>query len=81
MRFEHRGYNSELYSSIRCPLGHSNVPGKLPCEVAVAVAGEIISLYHQQRPKQLKQQGVDWKHLKRLKANNINLPLSETQDH
>jgi hypothetical protein len=58
----------------------ANVPGKLPSEVAVAVAGEIISLYHQQPPRQLKQQGVDWKHLKRLTANNMNLPLSETQD-
>ena len=58
MRFEHKGYTSELYSSIRCPLGHSNVPGKLPCEVAVAVAGEIISLYHQQRPKQLNNRAL-----------------------
>jgi xanthine dehydrogenase accessory factor len=80
MRFEHKGYTSELYSSIRCPLGHSDVPGKLPSEVAVAVAGEIISLYHQQQSKKLKKQGVDWKHLKRFTATNTNLPLSETQD-
>lgn len=80
MRFEHRGYNSELYSSIRCPLGHSNVPGKLPCEVAVAVAGEIISLYHQQQPNQPIQQGIDWRHFKPLKPNATRQNMTEIQD-
>ena len=80
MRFEHKGYQPELYSSIRCPVGHSNIPGKLPSEVAVAVAGEIISLYHQQQPNKLKQQGVNRPHLKSLTPNNIKLPISENQD-
>ena len=80
MRFEHKGYQPELYSSIRCPVGHSNIPGKLPSEVAVAVAGEIICLYHQQQPNKLKQQGVNRPHLKSLTPNNIKLPISENQD-
>ena len=80
MRFEHKGYQPELYSSIRCPVGHSNIPGKLPSEVAVAVAGEIICLYHQQQPIKLKQQGVNRSHLKSYTPNNIKLPISENQD-
>ncbi len=80
MRFEHKGYSPELYNSIRCPVGHSNIPGKLPSEVAVAVAGEIIRLYHQQQPNQPTQRGVNRQHLQSLTPNNIKLPISENQD-
>lgn len=80
MRFEHKGYQPELFNAIRCPVGHRNIPGKLPSEVAVAVAGEIISLYHQNQPIQKKQQGVDWRQLNSLTPINIKLPMSENQD-
>jgi xanthine dehydrogenase accessory factor len=80
MRFEHKGFKSERYNRIHCPLGLSDIPGKLPSEVAVAVAGEIISLYHQNQPIQKKKQGVDWRQLKSLIPNNMKLPISENQD-
>lgn len=79
MRFKHKGYQPECYSSIRCPVGLSDIPGKLPSEVAVAVAGEIISFYHQQSVP-LKKQGVDWRHFKSLKLNNTQTNITETQD-
>ena len=80
MRFEHKAYQPDLYNSIHCPIGHSNIPGKLPAEVAVAVAGEIISLYHQHKPSQSMQQGVDWRYFKPLKTNTTSENISELQD-
>ena len=74
MRFQHKGYKSEFYSAIRCPVGLSGVPGKLPAEVAVSVAGEIISEYHQEHSGQTdRQQGVNWQALKNssLEKNNL----------
>ncbi len=47
MRLEHQGFSAEDYQAVRCPIGLSQVPGKLPVEVAVSVAGEVMSLRHQ----------------------------------
>ena len=80
MRFHHKGYTSKLYNSIRCPVGHSDIPGKLPAEVAVSVAGEIISLYHQQQSNQPIQQGIDWRHFKPLNPNTTRQNMTEIQD-
>ena len=64
MRFEHKGYKPDFSVPIRCPVGLSDIPGKLPAEVAVSIAGEIISEYHIEYPDQPRQQGVDWQQLK-----------------
>jgi len=37
---------SEQIQSIRCPVGLSSVPGKLPMEVAVSIVGELIAIEH-----------------------------------
>lgn len=34
---------------MRCPIGLPDVKGKLPAEIAVAVAGEIIACYQRQQ--------------------------------
>ena len=73
MRFKHKGYKDKFFSSIRCPVGLSNVPGKLPGEVAVSVAGEIISQYHLEYQKQPHQYSLSWKSLQGASLNNKNL--------
>ena len=37
---------SEQVDAIRCPVGLSSVPGKLPMEVAVSIVGELIAINH-----------------------------------
>ena len=37
---------AEHIKSIRCPVGLSSVPGKLPMEVAVSIVGELIAIDH-----------------------------------
>lgn len=48
-RFEYklgqRGIHEQAIAAMRCPLGLPDVKGKLPAEIAVAVAGEIIACY------------------------------------
>lgn len=81
MRFKHKGYQDKFFSSIRCPVGLSDIPGKLPAEVAVSVAGEIISQYHLETLQQPKQQPLDWEPLNSASSrNDKNLSQTETQD-
>lgn len=65
-RFEHRGIEREMIDRITCPVGLSNVPGKLPMEVAVSIVGEIIGLYQAQKAPTPNKQGVDWPELKSM---------------
>ncbi|WP_286785275.1 MULTISPECIES: xanthine dehydrogenase accessory protein XdhC [Pseudomonas] len=49
-RFEHRlrerGLSSELLQRMRCPMGIAEVKGKLPVEIAISIAGEVIATYN-----------------------------------
>lgn len=80
-RFQHRDINPEQVARMNCPVGLSQVPGKLPTEVAVSIAAEIIGLYQQQKTEQKvqqaepiktdksrpsSQQGIAWNELKHL---------------
>jgi xanthine dehydrogenase accessory factor len=47
-RLEGKGITADSLARLRCPIGLADVKGKLPAEIAVAVAGEIISVYQQQ---------------------------------
>ncbi|MGD9424781.1 xanthine dehydrogenase accessory protein XdhC [Pantoea sp. NSTU24] len=47
-RLSGRGVDSDTLARLRCPIGLPDVKGKLPAEIAVAIAGEIISVYQQQ---------------------------------
>lgn len=42
---EGKGIPAEKRDTMRCPIGLPDVKGKLPAEIAVAVAGEIIAVY------------------------------------
>jgi len=46
LRLENRGHAPEVYHKVNCPAGLSQVPGKMPVEVAVSIAGQVIAHYH-----------------------------------
>ena len=50
VKFEHRlrdrGFSPERLARMRCPMGLAEVKGKLPIEIAVSIAGEIIATYN-----------------------------------
>lgn len=46
-RLEGKGISEERLARLRCPIGLPYVKGKLPAEIAVAIAGEIIAVYQQ----------------------------------
>ncbi|WP_312512721.1 xanthine dehydrogenase accessory protein XdhC [Stutzerimonas nitrititolerans] len=49
-KFEHRlrdrGFQPETVQRMRCPMGVAEVKGKLPVEIAVSIAGEVIATYN-----------------------------------
>lgn len=50
VKFEHRlrerGLAAELVQRMRCPMGLAEVKGKLPAEIAISIAGEVIAQYN-----------------------------------
>ena len=50
VKFEHRlrerGFQAEVIQRMRCPMGLPEVKGKLPIEIAVSIAGEVIATYN-----------------------------------
>ena len=50
MKFEHRlrarGIDPALIQRMRCPMGLTEVKGKLPIEIAVSIAAEVIATYN-----------------------------------
>ncbi|MCW8277110.1 xanthine dehydrogenase accessory protein XdhC [Pseudomonas sp. PCH199] len=50
VKFEHRlrdrGFDSSVLQRMRCPMGIGEVKGKLPVEIAISIAGEIIATYN-----------------------------------
>ena len=47
LRLQRKGFDPELVTRMRSPVGLDNVPGKLPMEVAVSIAGELLALANQ----------------------------------
>ena len=54
-RYKHRGIDQQQVTRMNCPIGLAQVGGKLPIEVAVSVAAEIISIYQAEQKLQAKQ--------------------------
>jgi len=75
-RLAHRGFSSEQIKQMICPIGLPQVTGKLPMEVAVSVAGQLIELYQSMQCAPAKRDGVQWptikKHLTTDKVTDIN---------
>ncbi|MBF0674642.1 xanthine dehydrogenase accessory protein XdhC [Pseudomonas sp.] len=45
-RLQERGVPAEVIPRMRCPMGLAQVKGKLPMEIAVSIAGEVIATYN-----------------------------------
>jgi xanthine dehydrogenase accessory factor len=68
-RYKHREVSQSLVERMNCPIGLEQVVGKMPMEVAVSVAGQLIESYqpllpHEETDK--KNKGVAWKAIKQL---------------
>ncbi|WP_077341890.1 xanthine dehydrogenase accessory protein XdhC [Pseudocolwellia agarivorans] len=75
-RYKHRDIDEALVERMHCPIGLPDVTGKLPMEVAVSVAGQIISCYQANEHQNIvqdkgSQQGVPLKTIKQL-VSDIN---------
>ncbi|MDH4582127.1 xanthine dehydrogenase accessory protein XdhC [Pseudomonas sp. BN415] len=50
VKFEHRlrerGFAAETVQRMRCPMGIQDVKGKLPIEIAISIAGEVVATYN-----------------------------------
>lgn len=64
LRLAHQGFSAEQMARLQCPIGLAQVSGKLPMEVAVSVAGQLIELYQSRHSPSPMRQGVQWRQLK-----------------
>jgi len=68
-RYKHREIQPSLVGRMNCPIGLEQVVGKLPMEVAISIAGQIIESYQALLPEkhvESKNKGVAWKEIKQL---------------
>ena len=76
-RLLNKGVDEALVARMQSPVGLADVPGKLPMEVAVSIAGEIIGLYHKESHKldhrnetlqssKANRKGVHWSEMKQI---------------
>lgn len=63
LRLTHRGFDEATVAGLHCPIGLNDIPGKEPPEIAVAVAAQLIAVYHAARPSAAKVPGPSWKKL------------------
>lgn len=45
-RLKKKGFTADELARLTCPIGLPSIPGKTPMEIAVSVAGELLSLHH-----------------------------------
>ena len=64
LRLQHRGMSDEQISRVHSPIGLPNVPGKLPMEIAVSVAAQLIEHYHEARGDRSRESFPGWKRLR-----------------
>lgn len=68
-RYKHREIAPFLVEQMYCPIGLEQVVGKMPMEVAISVAGQLIESYQAllpDEPLQSKNKGVAWKEIKQM---------------
>ncbi len=70
-RMQHRGVDQTDIDRITCPVGLSEVPGKLPMEVAVSIAGELIAIENQGKETAVRR-GLAWKDIKQELGGEVN---------
>jgi xanthine dehydrogenase accessory factor len=73
MRLGHKNFSQSKIDSLICPVGLLDIPGKLPMEVAVSMAAQLITFLHQGEEKELRQ-GISWKSIKQeIQTDNLQL--------
>lgn len=66
-RLAHRGFSDDAIGQIRCPVGHPDVPGKRPMEVAVSIVAELLALAAADKSREkASKRGLSWSGLKTL---------------
>ena len=46
-RLRHKGFSEDVISQMTCPVGIHEIKGKLPIEIAISIAGQVIQHYQQ----------------------------------
>jgi xanthine dehydrogenase accessory factor len=77
MRLGHKGHSAETYGNVCCPVGLEQVPGKLPAEVAVSIAGQVIAEYHADNRERPAGQDVALRDVRRLIESDATAPAGE----
>jgi len=57
-RYKHRGIDQNQVARMSCPIGLDQIGGKLPMEVAVSVAAEVINCYQNEKHKVVQQEAA-----------------------
>jgi len=89
-RYKHREIQQSLVERMNCPIGLEQVVGKIPMEVAISIAGQLIESYQTLLPNQEitseqpdnkqiqnKNKGVSWKDVKQLLSKQESAQSSE----
>ncbi len=61
-RLHHDGYTEQQTATILMPVGHQDVGGKLPMEVAVSITAQLLSVTHNQPTP--ARAGIDWREMR-----------------
>jgi len=82
MRYQHQQISMQQVEKMNCPIGLSAVKGKLPSEIAVSIAAEIIeryqSIHANENDAHSKSKGIAWKSIKTmLSEDNLEIPALE----
>ncbi|EAT12216.1 xanthine dehydrogenase accessory protein XdhC [Bermanella marisrubri] len=64
LRLKNKGFGEAQRNAWQCPVGDLNIPGKLPMQVAVSIASQIIKM--NEKNVDLPREGVQWKELKQV---------------
>jgi len=63
-RLKHDGFNEETIARVHCPIGDLRLNGKLPMEVAVSIAAQLLSL--PEATDRLAKRGLSWGDIKEV---------------
>ncbi len=64
MRLEHKGLPQTDIERMICPIGLPNIQGKLPMEVAVSIAGQLMQIYQKSQTQKPQREGLQWQQIK-----------------
>lgn len=75
-RLMKEGFCTDDIAKVKCPIGLSCIPGKLPMEIAVSIAGELIAIEHQGEVRKTHR-GLAWVDIKRQLSTTIDATESK----